>query len=303
LGMVYEGTGKYEDAVSEYRRAVELEPTNDDAIRGLASAFASLGKTDQAEKTLQAAVAVRPQYWKNYNSLGALYVGEARYEEAAKMFTQVIALAPDSFRGYSNLGATYIRLGRYPEAIKSLQNSITIRPTEDAFSNLGTAFFALRQFDDAAKNYSEAAKLNAQNYVIWGNLGESYYYSGKREDAIPVYQKAVSLAKQSLEVNPRDATVLSAIAGYYGMLGRRQEALNYLNQALHLSENKDPEVLFEAAMVHNQLGETAIALQWLEKARSAGFSPTTISDAPALDNLHGNVAFQAILKGRLNLKR
>jgi tetratricopeptide (TPR) repeat protein len=87
------------------------------------------------------------------------------------------------------------------------------------------------------------------------------------------------------------------------MLGRRQEALNYLNQALQLSKNKDPEVLFEAAMVHNQLGETAIALQWLEKARSAGFSPTTISDAPALDNLHGNVAFQAILKGRLNLKR
>ncbi|MGC1364951.1 MAG: protein kinase, partial [Candidatus Acidiferrum sp.] len=64
LGMVYEGTGKYEDAASEYRRAVELEPTNDDAIRGLASAFASLGKTDQAEKTLQAAIVVRPQYWK-----------------------------------------------------------------------------------------------------------------------------------------------------------------------------------------------------------------------------------------------
>lgn len=303
LGMVYEGTGKYEDAVSEYRRAVELEPTNDDAIRGLASAFASLGKTDQAEKTLQAAVAVRPQYWKNYNSLGALYVGEARYEEAAKMFTQVIALAPDSFRGYSNLGATYIRLGRYPEAIKSLQNSITIRPTEDAFSNLGTAFFALRQFDDAAKNYSEAAKLNAQNYVIWGNLGDSYYYSGNHSQAALAYQKAISLGQERLEVNPRDASALSDISGYYAMLGRRQEALSNLEKALQLSDKKDPDVLFEAAMVHNQLGESSTALEWLEKARSAGFPPASISDAPALDNLHGNVAFQAILKGRLNLKR
>jgi eukaryotic-like serine/threonine-protein kinase len=298
LGMVYVGTGKYDDAVTQYRIATELEPTSDDAIRGLASAYASLGKTDQAEKTLQAAIAVRPQYWKNYNSLGALYVGDARYEEAAKMFAQVIALAPDSFRGYSNLGATYIRLGRYPEAIGSLQNSISIRPTEDAFSNLGTAYFALRQFDSAAKNYSEATKLNARNYVIWGNLGDSYYYSGKRPVAALAYQKAISLAQERMEINARDASVLSNISGYYAMLGRRQEAFGNLEKALQLSDKKDPDVLFEAAMVHNQLGESSSALEWLEKARSAGFSPTNISDAPALDNLHGDAQFQAILQGR-----
>jgi tetratricopeptide (TPR) repeat protein len=298
LGMVYEGTGKYEDAVGEYRRAVELEPTNDDAIRGLASAFASLGKTDQAEKTLQSAIGVRPQYWRNYNSLGALYVSDARYEEAAKMFTQVIALAPDSFRGYSNLGATYIRLGRYPEAIKSLQNSIKIRPTEDAFSNLGTAFYSLRQFDNAAKNYSEATKLNDQDYVIWGNLGDSLYYSGKRSNTTTAFQKAVSLAEQRLEVNPRDASVLSDISGYCAMLGRRQAAFGYLDKALQLSNEKDPDVLFEAAMVHNRFGETSKAFVWLEKAVKAGFSPTTISDAPALDNLHGDDKFQAILQNR-----
>jgi serine/threonine protein kinase/tetratricopeptide (TPR) repeat protein len=171
LGMVHEGTGKYDDAVSQYRRAVELEPTSDDAIRGLASAYARLGKTGEAEKTLQVAINVRPQYWKNYNSLGGLYISEGRYEEAAKMFSQVIALAPDSFRGYSNLGATFIRLDRYPEAIKLLQNSIAIRPTEDAFSNLGTAFYSLRQFDEAGKSYCEATKLNDKKYVIWGTSG------------------------------------------------------------------------------------------------------------------------------------
>jgi serine/threonine protein kinase/tetratricopeptide (TPR) repeat protein len=297
LGTVYEGTGKYDDAVSEYRRAVELEPTNDDAIRGLASAYASLGSTDEAEKTLQIAIGVRPQYWANYNSLGALYVSEGRYEEAAKMFAQVIGLAPDSFRGYSNLGATYIRLGRYPEAIKSLQDSIKIRPTESALSNLGTAFYSIRQFDSAGKNYSEATKLNDQNYVIWGNLADSYYYSGNHADAKLAYQKAVSLAERRLEVNPRDASVLSNTAGYYAMLGKRQEAFGYMNRALELSGRKDPEVLFEAAMVHNQFGETSAALEWLEKARRAGFSPTTISDAPALDNLHSNGQFQDILRG------
>jgi len=298
LGMVYQGTGKYEDAVSQYRRAVELDPTSDDAIRGLASAYAKLGRTDEAEKTFQMAIDVRPQYWQGYNSLGALYVSQARYEDAARMFSQVIYLAPDSFRGYSNLGATYIRLGRYPEAIKSLQSSIKIRPTEGALSNLGTAFYALRQFDSAANTYSEATKLNDQVYVIWGNLGDSYYYSGNRTGAAAAYEKAVSLAKNRLEVNPRDASVLSDISGYYAMLGRRQEAFSHLDKALQLSEKKDADVLFQAGMVYNQFGETSKALEWLERALDAGFSATTISDAPTLDNLRGNDQFKDLLQRR-----
>ena len=39
LGLVYEGTGKYEQAVTEYQLAIAHEPTNDAAIRGLASSL------------------------------------------------------------------------------------------------------------------------------------------------------------------------------------------------------------------------------------------------------------------------
>jgi serine/threonine-protein kinase len=300
LAMVYTGTGRYEDAAKEFRRAVEIDPTNDDSIRGLASTYAKLGKTEEAEQAFQVAIALRPQYWRNYNSLGALYVSEGRYEEAVKMFAQVVSLSPDSFRGYSNLGATYIRLGRYEDAVKALQNSIRIRPTEDALSNLGTAFFSLRRFDDSAKGYAEAAKLNEQVYVVWGNLGDAYYYSGKRQDAAIAYRKAITLASDRLLVNPRDASVLSDLSGYNAMLGQRREAYAHLSQALQLSDEKDPDVLFEAAMVHNQFGETSAALQWLKKARAAGFSSTTIVDAPALDNLHSNAEFQNILKEHPN---
>ena len=82
------------------------------------------------------------------------------------------------------------------------------------------------------------------------------------------------------------------------MLGHRHEAFDCLNKALQLTEQKDPEVLFEAGMIYNQFGDTSAALEWLRKARAAGFSTTTIADAPALDNLHSNAQFQAILQGR-----
>jgi serine/threonine protein kinase/tetratricopeptide (TPR) repeat protein len=299
LGMVYNGTGKYDDAVREYQQAVEFSPTNDDAIRGLASAFASLGRMQDAEKTYLAAISTRPQYWRGYNSLGALYVTNGRYSEAAEMFSRVIALAPDSFRGYSNLGAVYIRLGRSEDAAKLLQASIKIRPTADAYSNLGTAFYHMRRFDEAAINYLEAVKLNDQDYVVWGNLADAYHYSGIRHsDASSAYEKAISLAKLRLEVNPHDSSVLGDIAGYNSMLNRRRESLAFLNRALQQAGTSDPDLFFNAAMIYNQLGETNVALDWLERALTAGYSPSTAANAPALDNLHANLQFQRLLRDR-----
>ncbi len=296
LGLVDDGTGKYEEASKEFQTAVALEPTSDNAIRGLASAYEHLGRMDAAEKAYSAAIAARPNYWRNYNSLGALYMDEAHYAQAAEMFSRVIALAPDSFRGYSNLSGAYLSLGRYSDAITALQRSIAIRGSSDAYSNLATVYFDSRQFDDAAQNYKQAIALGDQDYGVWGNLGDAYYYSVKsRGEAAAAYAKAITLAKQSLEVNPRDTGVLSDISGYYSMLGDRPEAFAYLNRALQGSPGQDPNLFFQASLVNNQLGDTRAALQWLTRAIKGGYSIATVEQAPALDNLRSNSEFQALV--------
>jgi tetratricopeptide (TPR) repeat protein len=297
LGLVYDGTGKYGEASKEFQTAVALEPTSDNAIRGLASAYEHLGRMDAAEKTYSAAIAARPNYWRNYNALGALYMDEAHYAQAAEMFSRVTELAPDSFRGFSNLGGAYLSLGSYADAIAAFQESIAIRGTSDAYSNLATAHFDSRQFDDAAQNYKQAISLGDKDYQVWGNLADAYYYSVKRRsEAAAPYSKAITLAKQSLEVNPRDTTVLADIAGYYSMLGERSKAFIYLDRALNESPDQDPNLFFQASLVNNQLGETRMALQWLTRAIKGGYSIATVEQAPALDNLRSNSDFQAVVR-------
>ena len=51
MGTLNEGTGSHEDAVREFGLALEVEPTNDGAFRGLAGAYENLGKLAQAEET------------------------------------------------------------------------------------------------------------------------------------------------------------------------------------------------------------------------------------------------------------
>ena len=308
LGRVLLGTGEYAQAVAQYQRALELEPTDgpdrpllpdakadsNDSVSGLASAYSHLGRIEQAEATYRKAIAQRPKYWSGYNSLGVFYFSHGRYSEAAEMFVQVVSIAPDSFRGWSNLGGTYIMEGRYAEAIETLQRSISVRPTYAAYSNLATAFFDLRRFVEAARAYNEALQINGGNYIVWGNLGDAYDYSGDKAGASAAYQKAIALAKRRLEVNPRDATVLGNLALYYSDLGQVKLAHENLDRALRLVPN-DSGVLFDAALVYNNSRDFDQALHWLEKALQQGFSIDTVRNAVAFDSLRGDPRFKSLL--------
>ena len=296
MGQLESGTGEYEKAVKEFERALAIEPTNDDAYRNLADAYESLGQPAKAEETCQRAIALRPQYWAGYNWLGTFYYRDARYADAASMFSQVVALAPDSFRGYSNLGTVYYYQGRYADAIAMLQHSIAIRPSAEAFSNLASAHFYLRQYDAAVTAYEKAVQLGQNNYIPWWNLADGYYWDpGKRAQADQAYRKTISLAREALRVNPRDAYALGVVAYCYAMLGERKPALDYLQQGLKLAP-QDSEMRFKAALIYNQFGDTAQTLAWLSKALAGGFSATIVRDTPNFDTLRSNPRFEALFK-------
>jgi eukaryotic-like serine/threonine-protein kinase len=295
LGIVSQGTGNYENAAKEYRLAAEIEPTLDSAVAGLARAYVSLNRLDDAEKAFRAAIALRPNYWAGYNRLGTFYVQHGKYEQAAQMFSQVVSLAPDSFMGYNNLGDVRMYEGRNAEAIPLLQRSLEIRKTADATSNLGTAYFQLERYADAAAAYEQSTQLDPRNHLAWGNLGDAYFWSaGRRQDAAAAYHKAIELAGQALRVNPRDALVLSCVSLYHGMLGERSLALEYMKQAIQL-EPKRPDLLLNAAIVYEQLGEHDQSLNTLEEAVRAGLDPAQLRQLPNFGSLRDLPRFQKLV--------
>src|SRR2546428_450835 len=223
---------------------------------------------------------------------------QARYQEAAEMFAQVVALVPDSFRGYSNLGAAYVEQGRYAEAIKVLERSIAIRPMDYGYTNLGNAYFFLRQYEQAARAYEQAVKLTEKDPLLWRNLGDGYYWTqGKRAQAAGAYRQGIALAKEELRVNPQDLYAFGVLAICHAMLGEKKPALESLRRGSLLSPG-DPFLRFQAALVHNQFGESDQAIQWLKKALAAGYSPSRIRDTPNFDALRADPRFQELLRAK-----
>jgi serine/threonine-protein kinase len=297
LGLLAAGKGDYPGAISEYQRALELEPTNDQAYIELASAYKKTNRLDDAEKTYQRAIDLRPNGRRGYDELGSFYVEQAEYDKAEKMFQKSLELAPDSALAQSNLGGVYLFMGRDADAIMMFEKSIRVRASEDAYANLGTAYFRERKFLDAAKNYQAALQLQDKQADLWGDLGDAYFFGGKKEEAHKAYLRQLDLLLAQWKVNSKDGSLASALASCYSSLGDRKNALQFLDQSLQLGHG-DKDVLFNAAAVYNQLGETGVSLEWLRKALTAGYSPSVVRDAPVFDNLRSNPTFQQLLESR-----
>lgn len=297
LGLIDNGTGHYPEAAAEYQLALGLEPANEEAALGLASAYQREDKIAEAEKAYQQAIQAHPNSRDCYNNFGAFYVGRTQYEKALEMYNHAIQIAPEWYATYSNVGVIYNELGQYEKAVDTLNKSITIRPSYGAYVNLGVAYFGLNRFSEATEAYQEAAKLDPQQYLIWGDLGDALFYSGKKDQSVTPYRKAIELASAELKVNPRDPDVLSSLASYYSMIGDRKNSLLYLGQALQYGHN-DKDVLLDAASVYNHLGESSLAIEFLAKVVRAGYSREKIRSLHDFDNLAGLPAYQQLVTSK-----
>jgi serine/threonine-protein kinase len=291
LGIIRAGTGEAERALTDFDRALALDPTDADAVREKAQAYETLGRAKEAEDTYLRAIRLRPAYWGNHSGLGALYWRQGRYAEAERAFRRVIELTPDNVRGYANLGGILHVAGRDEEAVAALDRSMAIRPTYAAASNLGTIQFMSGRFVAAARAYEKALELDAHDYRLWRNLAASHYWApGERAKAGAAYERAARLAEEQIRVNPRDAAVLVDLADCHAMLGDRERSRGELAKALALAPH-DVEVQQTAASVYEQLGDREAALRWTRRALAAGYPREQLERDPGLAALRADPRF------------
>jgi serine/threonine-protein kinase len=295
LGLIDDGTGHSPEAAAEFQLALGLEPTNEEATTGLALAYEHEGKITEAEKAYQQAIQAHPNSRYSYNLFGTFYRRRNEYDKALQMYARVIQIAPEWYGTYVNVGSIYNETGQYEKAIEPLKKSIAIRPSYAGYVNLGVAYFGLIRYAEAATAYEEAAKLDPQQYVIWGNLGEALYYGGKKDQSVAPLRKAVELTEAELKVNPHDPNLLSSAAGYYSLLGDRKHALAYIAQALQYGRN-DKQILLDAASVYNESGEPGLAVEFLAKMVQAGYTPEKIRSLHEFDNLANTPGYQELIK-------
>ena len=295
LGLIYQGQGKYDDAVNEFQRALELDSTSDAAYRGLASSYEAMGKNADAESAYRRAIDIRKDYWGGYSALGAFYAKSARYDDAAAQFRRVIELSPENVRGYTNLGGIYAFQGKQKQAEETFQKSLSIEPNYRAYSNLATLYFEQGRYSESTSMFEKALQLNDHDARVWRNLGDAYYWTpGQREKATAAYTHAAELLDAQRKINPQDSKLMEELALCDSMLGRPAPAIALMRQARSLAPT-DPELMFRTAEVYEQSADRASALDWLDKSVQAGYSVADIQNDPTFQGARDDPRYKQIV--------
>jgi len=285
LGTIALGTGAFEEAVQEFQRAVDREPTSDEATLGLARAQARGGQAAEAEDTYRRAIALRPQYWATHIWLGNFYRERARYPEAVRAYEHALTLTPDNARAYYILCGMYGTgsVGRYQDGIAACRKSAAIVPSVAAYSNWGAVLSNLRQFDAAIEQFAAARRVGPEDYLLDGDMARAYFHAGRREEAKTLYDRAITLVDRALTVHPRDVDARISAAAYHAKIGNRRQAIAHLNRLP--SDLSDPHVLIFGAVVYMDLADRPTAWSWLERAKRGGMVAAELQDWIELDAL------------------
>jgi tetratricopeptide (TPR) repeat protein len=294
LGSVYSTTGKYSQAVAELKRALELAPNSDEAYRNLGDAYKRSGQSDEAIAAFQRAVAANSYNWMNHNALGNAYWGLGDSAKALSEYQKVTELAPDNPMGHANIGSVYLREGKWSEAIPQFQRALALAPDADTYSNLGTAYFFLKSYDQSTKMYEKAVEMTPNNEELLGNLGDSYRWSGHSDQAATAYGKAISLAFQELQVNPRSATLMGDLGLLYAKKGDAANALQYTQQARSINSD-DLQLIYSEAQVKTLIGKPEEALKPLRLALEKGYAAQEAWNDPELQKLQALPQFSQLV--------
>jgi tetratricopeptide (TPR) repeat protein/tRNA A-37 threonylcarbamoyl transferase component Bud32 len=294
LGSVYSATGKYTQAVTELKRALELAPNSDEAYRNLGDAYKASGQSNDAIASYQKAVDANSYNWLNHLALGKADFEFGDNPKALLEFQKVTELAPENPMGYGDIGSVYLRQGKWSEAIPHFQKALSISPDSPTYSNLGTAYFWLKRYDESVKMYQKATEMTPNNEELFGNLGDAQRWSGHSEQAAAAYDKAISLAFQQLQVNPRSAGTMGDLALYYAKKGDAANAQQYMQQARAISPD-DIYLMYSEAQVKTLIGKPEEALKSLRLALEKGYAAQEAWNDPELQKLQALPRFSQLV--------
>lgn len=135
--------GKLENAVIAYRASIRIYPTAK-AYSNLGIIYSLQGKYDQAIEECKKAVELDPQYGESYYQIGSCLVSLCREADAIYWFEKAIEVNKEevNYSAYYKLGKIYEKKGDWQKALRHFNKAITIdgdfEPAQNAIIKLST---------------------------------------------------------------------------------------------------------------------------------------------------------------------
>ncbi|MFQ5960816.1 MAG: tetratricopeptide repeat protein [Candidatus Methylomirabilales bacterium] len=229
-GEVLRRAGRYEEAATAYRQALQIVPEHPVAFGRLREVYNRGHTAAETIQVLEATVARDEGDFVAWNLLGVLYGRERRWDEALTAFARSLEAEPRAADTLVNRGWILVELRRYDEAVAAFEAALQLQPRlARAHAGLGSTLVEARgDYEAGMRRYLMAVKLDAENPALLNDLGWLAYKMSRYPEAVAALEKAASL-------DPENPMIQTNLGLAYQKANKPDEAVAHLERALALN--------------------------------------------------------------------
>ena len=210
VGLARHQVGYWQDTLTLFNHAVDLNPDNQMANDKLGVTYWNEGDAELSEEHFKRALQVRPEWGESRLRLALVYNALGRFDEARNQLRLALATGADPAEVHAGLGVAAQQTGNDPVA---------------------------------ALEYRTALELELVNerWAIVNNLAWLLATTPQRDLRDP--QEAINLARSATEADPEHADFRATLAAAYASAGEFPQAVSTQLEALSLLDDEpDPEL-------------------------------------------------------------
>ena len=245
-----------------FKQAIELDPNFPTAYADLANAYANLNQPSLALEYATKAYQLRNRVTeKEKLDISAIYFrATGEVEKEVQTYEVWIADYPRMDSPYSNLGNNYDRMGQYDKALVEQQEALRLAPDSVySYINLGATYLFLNRLEEAKATFDQALAHHLDSGFLRGNV---YLLAFLRGD-IAQMQKQVAWAAGK----PGDEDLLLSMQSdseaFYGRLRLARDFSRRAVDSAVRADSKETAAFWQvnAALREAELGYAASARQ------------------------------------------
>ena len=218
---------RYDEALQDYNRAIELDPKYKWAFTGRGFTYRSIERYEEALQDYNRAIELDPTYEWAFTGRGFTHYLMERYDEALQDYNCAIELDPKDERAFRCRGLTYRSIERYDEALQDYKRAIELDPKDWVFAERGLTYRLMERYDEALQDYNRAIELDPKYKWAFTGRGLTYRLMERYDEALQDYNRAI-------ELDPKYKWAFTGRGFTYRSIERYEEALQDYNRAIEL---------------------------------------------------------------------
>lgn len=227
-GSAHASAQEYEQALTAYNRALDIEPFDQSTLINKGVVLADLDRFAEAISLYDMTLAVYPNLYHVYNNKGSALDHLEEHEKAIELYEIALSKEPGEHAAliYNNIGIALEALDRDEGAIDAYDKALDIRPIYgEAYYNKGVALGKLNRRAEAIEAYTAALEINPDNYRALSNRCGALAELG-------AYRKAIEDCDVALELQPDLPGSIINKGLALTLAGNYREAMNFYDLAL-----------------------------------------------------------------------